>query len=284
MIALVALWASAGCRTVTDPPLPSGAQRFTAPTVFARWWALTEGCSGLTRDFGSVQWYTVPGVTSFPLTDGKEANGYYSEASGEIVLANGPDADPVVVRHEMLHALLRNQRGHPRGYFLERCAGVVTCQPACRADAGPPPPNPAGTVIVAPSALQVAAELSPATPSASTDGGWFTLTVTATNAGTTPVQLAFAPGAPITGFGYEMVFDPPAVGNLETNPPFRSDDYVTDPNDLLFAPGETKRYIFDLRAGTTRGLFPPRTYVYRGALGGVGVGPTTAARRVTVVP
>jgi hypothetical protein len=38
-----------------------------------------------------------------------------------------------IVRHEMLHDLL-GRGDHPAEYFQRRCAAVVACNEACRAD------------------------------------------------------------------------------------------------------------------------------------------------------
>ncbi|HEY0779780.1 MAG TPA: hypothetical protein VGD56_17565, partial [Gemmatirosa sp.] len=113
---------------MTDPALPAGATRLTPPPVYARWWAMTEACSGLRRDLGAVDWYVTTGAPS--ISDGHQSDlgGYYSPASNRIVLADTAALDGATIRHEMLHALLGPAvAGHPRAQFLGRCAGVVHC-------------------------------------------------------------------------------------------------------------------------------------------------------------
>ena len=77
------VWAVARCTTFTDPPLPTGAVRLMPPAVYARWWAMTETCSGLSRDIGEITWYVVPGAVTFPTNSASEANGYYSRPGAQ---------------------------------------------------------------------------------------------------------------------------------------------------------------------------------------------------------
>mgnify|MGYP001792898880 FL=1 len=49
---------------------PAHDQRITPPSSYEVWWSRTEACSGLSGDFASVQWFTVPGY-SFDCPTGK---------------------------------------------------------------------------------------------------------------------------------------------------------------------------------------------------------------------
>src|SRR5579884_2440630 len=132
--------AGLGCRYLTDPPLPAGATRLDPPAVFARWWAMTEACSGHQGDPNAVTWYVATNSPSLSLGQQTDLAGYYSAATNRIVLADTSNLDGSEIRHEMLHALLGpSVRGHPRDQFLGRCAGTVTCIAACISDGGPPP-------------------------------------------------------------------------------------------------------------------------------------------------
>src|SRR5688572_6639568 len=102
----------AACRSLVDPDLPADARQFAPPAVYARWWAMTEACSGLSGDLSSVSWFVVPGVTTVSL-NGIEVDGYWSLGSNRIVIAEAGMLAGGKVRHEMLHALLQ-RRGHPR--------------------------------------------------------------------------------------------------------------------------------------------------------------------------
>lgn len=295
--AALACWAAAGCHSVVDPALPSGAVAFAPPPVYAQWWAMTEACAGRSRSFGEVSWFVVPQAMSFPNGSAGEANGYYSNPGGRIVLAGRYELDATVVRHEMLHALLRGASGHPRADFLARCAGLVTCGPACVRDAGPPPVPPAGTPVVPLSTLRVSAELSPALAGVADDGAWYTLTVTATNPASTAVVLA-RPAYDVS-FGYELAPDspppdlppPPTPGQITA---YTGDVPVYDEGTRQFAAGETKRQVFDIHVvarpqdvpdrGDAQGdvRIPAGRYAMRSAFGGRNVGPTSPAVAATL--
>ena len=123
-IAALASLVALSCQMPTDPPLPGDAIRFTPPPVYAQWWALTEECSGINRSLDAVQFYLIPNASTIPDNTYGEVAAYWSPASNRIVLADFYEMQGQLVRHEMLHALLRAS-GHPPAYFQGRCAGVV---------------------------------------------------------------------------------------------------------------------------------------------------------------
>lgn len=99
------------------------------PVEYDAWWRVTEACADLQGDLTAVRWYTTPGdglrvgATTF--------DAYWFAAGNTIVVARPYVRDGPVVRHEMLHALLR--RGdHPAAYFQGRCARVVRCAEDCQ--------------------------------------------------------------------------------------------------------------------------------------------------------
>jgi len=112
----------AGCETLGPPsPLPSGAVLLSPPPYYREWWARTESCAGLAGDFAAVEWYVVPGVSVFETDAGPKVGLWaHSSAGQRIVLAGEYAGHELVVRHEMLHALL-DRGGHPPEYFRERC-------------------------------------------------------------------------------------------------------------------------------------------------------------------
>ena len=256
---------------------------------------MVEQCSGLRGAYGAVSWFVVPAVASFPNRDGSSVSGYYSAPGHQVVLAEGAVEDGSVVRHEMLHALLGHVKGHPRGQFLDRCGGVVDCQDACVQDAGPAADPPAGTVSAPASALRLAAEVTPNSPSASTDGGRFTLTVTATNTRPTPIVIDTR-----AGFGYRV--DPDTT--LSTTPPSpipssqRRTVLVYDVSTIRFTAGETKRFLFDFRvdgaptagapvegagAVVPNALLPGR-YQLRGSFSSLDGGPRSPVLSLVLLP
>jgi hypothetical protein len=129
-------------------PLPSNSQRFTAPPVYQLWWSMVQACSGHTGNLAAVEWYVVPGADS--ISDGSEGvAGYWSSSDNRIVLIGSGEFNGPLVRHEMLHELVRVD-GHPRSEFVRRfgthrttpwsCSSVhlETAAPASRSPAESP--------------------------------------------------------------------------------------------------------------------------------------------------
>jgi len=135
-----------GCTTEPASALPDGAQEFVPPTAYQVWWASTEGCSGIRGTLGRIKWYVVPGVSTFPTAEGEKV-GIRIKTGDEvrIVLAGNYVEHEMVVRHEMLHALL-NRAGHPAEYFQDRCHLTWETWAASRPTNEPPPP-PNGDVL-----------------------------------------------------------------------------------------------------------------------------------------
>jgi hypothetical protein len=200
---------------------------------------MVESCSGITGSFGNVQWYAAPGVLPSPDGDGDHVDGYWSLASNRIVLVADDTLDGGLVRHEMLHALVR-VKGHPRSAFLQSCGGVVRCGPVCVSDAGPITAPDSLTPRVTPAQLEVSTEVSPAIPSSATDRGFFTFTITVRNPFPHPVVALMPPGfggAIPVSYPYEIQG---RSGRLA------SADRVIDPGVTYFARGETKRNVLDI--------------------------------------
>ena len=102
-------------------PLPINAVPFTPPAAYRLWWARTEACSARRGDLSAIEWFVVPQVSTFGTTEGaKVARWSHGEGGARVVIAGAFVNDEMVVRHEMLHALL-DQGGHPAEYFVGRC-------------------------------------------------------------------------------------------------------------------------------------------------------------------
>jgi hypothetical protein len=247
------------CRFPTAPPLPGGAEILTAPAVYARWWAMTEACSGVTGPFQDVTFFEVPGVADF-VSEGRRVVGYWTSGGNQIVLAGDAVLDGGSVRHEMLHALIR-VGGHPRDQYLEKCAGVVDCGTACIADAGSAPAADPAALTVAPTSLEVTTEVNPAAPTSTRDGGFFVVAVVVRNTLTRPVVARLgATNTRALSFQYDV--RGPAGGTVGA-------EVVLDASAVTFAPGETKRQYFDFSIGNNlpARMLPPGSYTVVGAYG-----------------
>ena len=109
-VALVTLLAACGFD-------PAGSQPWEPPAVYRQWWAATEACSGLSGPFDRVEWMVVPGE-SFECGSG-QCVGHW-DPGHRIFLASEWTGHEMVVRHEMLHELMRRS-GHPDPPFGNGC-------------------------------------------------------------------------------------------------------------------------------------------------------------------
>lgn len=119
-VALVALSACSGTEP-SAPLLPDGAVEMTAPALYQQWWGKTEGCSQLAGQYHNVRWYVVPNARTFQSEFGETVALWRKMNGGNIIILSGQyQNDEMVVRHEMLHALLEKD-GHPPQYFVTDC-------------------------------------------------------------------------------------------------------------------------------------------------------------------
>jgi hypothetical protein len=105
---------------------PAGSQAWEPPAVYQEWWAKTEECSGLSGNFDRIEWMIVPGE-SFPCSSGN-CVGHW-DPGHKIFLASDWTAHEMVVRHEMLHDLIRRS-GHPSPPFGSGCPLTWATWPA----------------------------------------------------------------------------------------------------------------------------------------------------------
>lgn len=123
------LFLGLACTDFTAPTLPP-ADQFEAPPAYRTWWDEVAACSGRAGDFEAVRFYRAPGAGEDSLTyrDRRTGRSYYGEwdpRSNSIYLAWGQLQSSNIVRHEMLHAVLRSV-GHPRRYFDGACSPLVS--------------------------------------------------------------------------------------------------------------------------------------------------------------
>lgn len=112
----------AGCETLGPPSaLPQNAQLMAAAPAYQAWWSATEACAELSGSLEQIEWYIIPGAETFETASGPKVGLWTHSSEGvRIVLAGNWADNELVVRHEMLHALL-DREGHPRDYFQDRC-------------------------------------------------------------------------------------------------------------------------------------------------------------------
>lgn len=210
-LVLVPLLLATACGDSPTAPLPSGAREFTPPAVYARWWALTEACSGRAPVSGGVRWFSVPG-DSLRMSDGRWVGGYYDGNRNQIVVIERGRTNGSFIRHEMLHALLGPRvGGHPPADFQGRCEGWVNCPAVGCADEGVPfAPPPAGAPVLGPADLELSIEVLPGTVTRVLGDSGAAVVVRAKNPRPVPVwvQLELPEGCircpEAAGFGYGM--------------------------------------------------------------------------------
>lgn len=253
----------AGCDLPTSVPFPAGAQRFDPPSVYREWWSETEACIGLTALYDAITWYYVPGAETLDGTP-EGYNGEWFASGNRIVFADDARFWGDLVRHEMLHAILgRRSLTHPRQAFVVRCGGVVVCEGECLAAAGPPSKPPTNARTVPPESLEIGVTVTPAVPSSAILDGYFTMIVTARNPSSDTVIVELPPPGD---------YGPPVSFSYDVRGAYGGQSYdarAWAPEVTWFAPGETKRFLFDFHntPGPTQYDLAPGVWQFRGAYG-----------------
>ena len=229
---------SVACDTVTAP-LPTGAVEWSPPARFALWWQMTESCSGRQGDLRAIRWYIVPNATSIDV-DGERVQGV-TFGTDRIVLADAHRLNGPLVRHEMLHALLR-VGGHPREAFLVGCDGVVACVGKCEMEAGGRQVPPASAREISPSDVATHIEFAPRQPAASRDEGAVAVIVSITNPLDTPAWVRLTPRTPGDPFfqTFGIAFDDDDTGAV-----FSRSYQSTVEARFPLGPRETRRWVWD---------------------------------------
>jgi hypothetical protein len=120
MVSLTFALVISGCSEIpgVDDPLeyPDAVGYFEKPT-FLQWWRELEACSKLSRSIDKVGFFYVPHETLPSALHGIRTVGLYFPQSNRIFVVEAEKSNRQVVRHEMMHALLRDESGHPPRYF-----------------------------------------------------------------------------------------------------------------------------------------------------------------------
>ncbi len=240
------------CRDISAPDVPWRAVQVTPPPRVALWWRLAAACSGIPATPGSVSWYVVPNTNTLSF-QGKTVYAYWIGDPDRIVLSETHANNGLIVRHEMLHALL-HRSGHPRAACLNSCGGVVACDAACIADAGGNTAPPASAPELLP--RDVGTRFEVIAPTAATlDTVPIAVMVTVTNPRPEPVWVKLAPreSGDLVHFTFGIIVDyddPARIATLD------SDQMGTDrfPLDV----GESRRWVWDRTL--SRGRYGIRGY------------------------
>lgn len=217
----------------TKSVLPDGLVAMSPPPRYGLWWSMVESCSGQSRAMSGVSWYVLP---SGPLPNG--AQGSYYDDTRSIVLSQSGVNKPGVVRHEMLHAILRVP-GHPRDQFLGRCDGFVICPVA---SCGAPTVVSATGPRVDAQTMDTRFTVVPAEPSVSLNGGAMAVIVSITNPRAEDVWIRLAQsrlGEPYYTFG--VLFDGDAAVTAENG-------VVSTGFQYGIAANATRQWVFDQTA------------------------------------
>ena len=146
----------------------------------------------------------------------------------------------------MLHALLRRQKSdfvHAGEYFLRRCAGVVECDQQCVETSGPIVYPPADAVPATATDLEISLEADSVVSHRRYGAfAWVPVTVTVRNPRAAGIII------PVEGYrGYRMTF---ALAALAPAGYSGRSVYINRISDDVaagyFAPGQSKREVFDL--------------------------------------
>ena len=95
---------------------PDAVKYFDEP-LFRPLWDQLKACSKLHGNLQSVGFFYVPRVSLPSSLHGIRTLGIYFPESNRIFIIESEKLNPAVIRHEMMHALLGDESGHPPLYF-----------------------------------------------------------------------------------------------------------------------------------------------------------------------
>ncbi len=199
-----------GCELPTNVAFPAeNLKQYQPPRYYGLWWEMVETCAGVRGNFDAVSWYRPIEGAQLQFRGESSFAGYWWEDGNRIAVktvGSGP-----LVRHEMLHALLRSGR-HPASIFAGSCAGIVSFNvpetygaTAAELDSS--------EVRDASDVLNVSVSTFPSTPQLGRYDGHFVYVVTATNTSGRPIWVHLNGGIEASVF----VLEDQVGGGLETS-------------------------------------------------------------------
>jgi hypothetical protein len=93
------------------------AVKYSNEPLFRSLWAELGACSKLRGNLSGVGFFYVPRTSLPSALHGIRTIGIYFPESNRIFIVESEKSNPAVIRHEMMHALLKNASGHPPLYF-----------------------------------------------------------------------------------------------------------------------------------------------------------------------
>ena len=107
--AVAATLALPACSLPTEGFTVTVTQResFVPSSVHRTWWTAVEGCSSTRGEFELVRWYRAGGIRS----GGESLQGVW-QSPHDLIVVRGAEEDSLIVRHEILHELLRGDANH----------------------------------------------------------------------------------------------------------------------------------------------------------------------------
>ena len=111
-LSLIATTALFAC-TPSPVDVNQGVVPFTPPAQFLTWWDEVQDCSHETGDFTLIDWFLANGFAA-----GAEVVGQWSPPHS-ITFRHGFERMENVVKHEMLHDLLRGDKFHDEWAWIQ---------------------------------------------------------------------------------------------------------------------------------------------------------------------
>lgn len=119
-IAIVLSLTASACGDLIGVNIPvefSDATKYFDAPMFTPMWAQLEQCSKLSGNLRAIGFYSVPRLTLSTENINIRILAEYFPRSNRIFVIESEKADSIIIRHEMMHALLRDVEGHPPEYF-----------------------------------------------------------------------------------------------------------------------------------------------------------------------